>query len=100
MRVSQKLIASGSLITIKKHLLKQKKQRKIQTIIMTPLVLTWIACLVYAILKPYDLKGIELTIVWVSALLSLIITLVIILWLNRKIDETTDEMVSDIDQSA
>lgn len=96
MRISSKEIARSSLISIRKKLLKQKKHRRIQNIIMAPLALAWIFCLFIAILRPYDLSGIDLTIAWVMCGIVLLATAVVIIWLNRKIDETTDEIASEI----
>ncbi len=98
MRIPLKEIAGHSLISIRKKLLKQKRQRKIQNMVMAPLALIWIFCLFFEILKPFDLTGVNLTIAWIMCGIVLLVTAVVIVWLNRKLDETTEEIASEIEE--
>lgn len=81
-------------------ILSAKKQRKIQNIIMTPLTIAWMLCLFiefYESLNPSSLPGFVRTLVWIFLGCGIFVTLIIIVWLCKKIDNTADNIISEID---
>lgn len=96
-RLSPNTLASESLILIREKIQKQKKHRKIQNAIMLPLSILWVGWLYVEFVKTFQFTGSARLILWIILGLILLGTLLIVFWLIRKIDGTSDSILNEID---
>lgn len=102
-RISPDKFSRLSIIELKKFLMKQKKLRLIQTIAMAPLALIWLLTFFSAYISkleifPYtDIPAFIKPGIWIVIIASLIAAVIVVCILLRKMQQTNDALIKDID---
>lgn len=101
-RIPNSLFSSTPVIEIKRYLVRQKKERFIQTCIMGVLCIGWLSLFINAVscsnLFFFSDKSTDKFDVWGLILTSIGISLIVIIILYKKMQRTNDRILADIDE--
>lgn len=101
-RIPSHMFGTASIIELRKHLIRQKKERFIQTCVMLPVALIWLTAFVTAVFSHIDispscdLKTAAITGGIVGGIGGGIISIIVIMILYRKMQQTNDALLRDI----
>ncbi len=93
-RISPKIFSTCSMMEVRKRLIKQKKERFIQTCISAPLAIIWLMLFAMAVFsKPQDPAGYA---GMVGGIIGGIIGGIVVIILYRKAQKTNDTIIYEI----
>lgn len=102
-RIPPHMFGTSSILELKKFLLRQKKERFIQTCVMIPLTYIWIFAFLYAIYRrvmpgsPGIAPDYAVIGAFAGGSIGFIISIVVVFLLYRKIQHTSNTLLGDID---
>lgn len=101
-RIGAAKINGYTLVELKQFIIRQKKLRRVQTIISTVAVIFWLIWAYYewfhlATLFNLNNKYLDMTLSIIGGI-SVVVAIVVVIVIMKKIDNINDEMVADIDE--
>lgn len=100
-RISPKIFSTCTMLEVRKLLVKQKKERFIQTCVSLPLAIIWIILLLYAISRASDPMATDHALNYgsvIGGIIGGIIGAVVVLVIYRKAQKTNDYIIDEIPQ--
>ncbi len=101
-RIPPRMFGTASIIYLRKYLIRQKKERMIQTCIMFPLTLIWLVAFLSAMLAGTDMSLAGDILVAarqggiIGGVIGGLIGLVMVVVIFRKMQRTNDTLLSDL----
>lgn len=93
LRISPKVFSTFTMMEVRKILIRQKKERFIQTCVSLPLVIIWLTLFATAILK--ENSSIESVVVLSGGIIGGIVGAILGILLYRKAQSTNDTLIDD-----
>lgn len=103
-RISPTLLATSSLIDLRRRLIRQKRERFIQMCVMLPLAVIWIVAFFVAIYSSGargNLEGVERCVTeggLVGGLIGGLIGVILVVIIYRRMQKTNDTLLEDLEK--
>ena len=101
-RIPPKMFGTASILDLEKFLLRQKKERFVQTCVMLPIAIVWLVAFCYAIFvnpnNPFIHDNPEYAKICgvVSGIIGGIVGIIAVVVIYRKMQRTNDTLLRDI----
>lgn len=97
LRIPPKIFSTYSMTEMRKFLIKQKRERAIQTWVSAPLAIIWILLFTNA-MKVGDLGAFGLHIGLIGGIIGVIIAIPVIIIIYKKAQNTNDSIINDTEE--